>query len=581
MQRRLAAIVSADVQGYSRLMGDDEAATVRTLTAYRDLMVSLIREHGGRVVDSPGDNLLAEFPSVVDALHSAAAIQKALAVRNELLPPGRRMEFRIGINLGDVIAEGERIYGDGVNIAARVQDLAEAGGICISGTTYDQVENKVALHYEFIGEHAAKNIAKPVRAYRVGLSPATETAVKSGQGLTPPGIPSIAVLPFDNMSADPDQEYFSDGIVEDLITDLSKLSGLFVIARNSTFSYKGKAVRVQQVGRELGVRYVLEGSVRKVGDHVRITGQLIDASSGRHLWADRYDRRLDDVFAVQDEITRRIVDALAITLTRGEQQQRERRRTDLPEAYDCLLRGIDYLQRTTSESNIAARRMLEKAVDLDPKFAEAYALLSHTYHRDWTMGWSQERQTLERAFEFAERAIALDDLLPAAYRALATALLWQRAHDKAIIVAQRAVDLAPSDAHSHFILGEVLSWSHPEKAIVPVQKAMRLNPHYPPSYSYTLGHVHFLMRRYDDALAELNRVVSRNPDWLPAHGFLAATYAELGRFEQAQQAMREAERISPAVLAKPFIERLPYEDPTVLARVFDAFRAAGLAPPSQ
>jgi adenylate cyclase len=366
MQRRLAAIVSADVQGYSRLMGEDESATVRTLTEYRELMGTLIREHGGRVVDSPGDNLLAEFPSAVNALHSAAAIQQALAIRNEPLPAARRMQFRIGINLGDVIAEGERIYGDGVNIAARVQDLAEAGGICISGTTYDQVENKVALHYESIGEHAVKNIVRPVRAYRVGPALATEAGTEPGQEPAPPDIPSIAVLPFDNMSDDPGQDYFSDGIVEDLITDLSKVSGLFVIARNSTFSYKGKAVRVRQVGRELGVRYVLEGSVRKIGDRVRITGQLIDAGSGHHLWADRYDRRLDDVFAVQDEITRHIVDALAITLTRAEQQQRERRRTDRPEAYDCFLRGIDDLQRTTHGANLDARRNARKSNRVGP-----------------------------------------------------------------------------------------------------------------------------------------------------------------------------------------------------------------------
>ena len=577
MQRRLAAIVSADVQGYSRLMGEDEAATVRTLTLYREVMAQLIREHSGRVVDAPGDNLLAEFASAVDALQCAAAIQRELATHNAALPPRRRMEFRIGINLGDVISEAERIYGDGVNIAARVQDLSEPGGICISGTIYDQVENKVRLDYQSLGEHTVKNIAKPVRAYRVRVVDIPPAATESIEGLAPPSVPSIAVLPFDNMSADPDQEYFSDGIVEDLITDLAKLSGLFVIARNSTFTYKGKPVRVQQVGRELGVRYVLEGSVRKVGERVRITAQLIDASDGHHLWADRYDRLLHDVFAVQDEITRRIVDALAVTLTRGEEQCRDRQRAAHPEAYDCLLRGLDHMQRTTRKANLKARRMFERAIALDPDYADAHAMLSHTYFRDWSMVWTQDTRSLDHAVESAERATALDDLLPRAHRALGIALLWKKAHERAIAEVRRALALAPGDADSHWNLGEVASWSHPEEAIQPVHRAMRLNPHYPASYLYTLGHAYFLMRRYENASAELRRVIKRNPDWLPAHAFLAATLAELGDIEQARAEALEVRRISPGTSTATVSTRLPYEDPATLARVLDAFRTAGLS----
>jgi adenylate cyclase len=519
----------------------------------------------------------AEFPSAVDALRCAVGVQSALSTRNDSLPARRRMEFRIGINLGDVITEENRIYGDGVNIAARVQDLAAAGGICISGTTYDQVENKVAVDYESLGEHTVKNIAKPVRVYRVGLEPNIASKGEPGDLLAPPSIPSIAVLPFDNMSADPDQDYFSDGIVEDLITDLSKLSGLFVIARNSTFTYKGKPVKVQQVGRELGVRYVLEGSVRKVGDRVRITGQLVDTSNGHHLWADRYDRRLDDVFAVQDEITRNIVDALAIALTGGERLRRERRRTHHPEAYDNLLRGLDYLQRTTRDTNLEAQRVFQRAIDLDPDYAEAYSLLSQAHFRDWSFGWTQDPQTLDHALELVERAIALDDLLPAAHRSLGIVLLWKKEHARAIVEAERAVTLAPNDADGHYVLGEVLSWSRPEQAMVPVERAMRLNPRYPATYLYTLGHVHFLMRRYDDALTALKRLVNRNPDWLPGHAFLSATYAELGRLDEARAEVLETQRISPAMSTETVIARLPYQDSAVLARLLTAFRAAGFS----
>jgi adenylate cyclase len=575
MQRRLAAIVSADVQGYSRLMGEDEAATVRILTAYREVMSALIREHGGRVVDTPGDNLLAEFPSAVEAVQSAIAIQDALGSRNAALAPDRRMEFRIGINLGDVLAEGERIYGDGVNIAARVQDLAEAGGICISGSTYDQVENKLAIVYEFLGEHLVKNIAKPVRAYKLRMPEARGLGTPPQGGLTPPMIPSIAVLPFDNMSTDSAQEYFSDGITEDLITDLSKLPGLFVIARNSTFTYKGKAVKVQQVGRELGVRYVLEGSVRKAGDRVRITGQLVDASTGHHLWADRYDRQLDDVFAVQDEITRNIVDALAVRLTGLAQQSRQRRRTGNVEAYDMLLRGADRLRQTTREANLQARQLFEKAIALDPDYAEAHALLANTHFRDWSMGWSQDVHKLEWAREEAERALSLSDDLPVAHRMLAVVLLWMKQHERALKEAERAVALAPSDADGHWAVAEVLSWWRPAEAIAPIDKAIRLNPYYPPTYLYTKGHAYYLTRCYEDAIRELRRVVSRNPDFLPAHALLSATYAELGRLDDARAEMLETKRISPEISTSTVSTRLPYENSATMTRFIDAVRAAG------
>ena len=408
--RKLAAILSADVQGYSRLMGDDEVATIRTLTTYREVMTSLIEQHHGRVVDSPGDNLLAEFASAVDGVEGAVAIQQELKTRNAGLPPDRQMHYRIGINVGDVVVEGERIYGDGVNIAARLESLADGGGICISEAVHTQVRNKVDLDYAYQGEQQVKNIAEPVRVY--AIQPATENAslrvsvppVSRGRwsplsvtgivlivlgvgyvawqqikhpvgapvplaktaSLPLPDKPSIAVLPFTNMSGDPEQEYFSDGMTEDIITDLSKISGLFVIARNSTFTYKGKLVDVAEVGRVLGVRHVLEGSVRKAGNRVRINVQLIDASTGGHVWAERYDRELEDIFTLQDEITEKIVFALKVTLSAEEQARFQQAPTTSLDAYDAYLRGVALAWRTTPETNSQARQLLEQALVLDP-----------------------------------------------------------------------------------------------------------------------------------------------------------------------------------------------------------------------
>jgi adenylate cyclase len=407
VERRLAAILSADVEGYSRLMGDDEVATVRAITEYRGVIASAVTGHGGRVVDAPGDNVLAEFASVVDAVQCGVDIQRELESRNGELPASRRMRFRIGINLGDVIIEGERLYGDGVNIAARLESLAEGGGICLSGTAYDQIEGKLPFACEFRGEHAVKNIARPVRVYRLRLDPTGSAApAKRGRarlirgaaialgilvllgaagwsgwrwlrtpesaGLPLPDRPSVAVLPFTNLSQDPAQEYFSDGVTEDLITGLSKVSGLFVIARNSSFTYKGKPVKVGDVGRDLGVRYVLEGGVQRSGSRVRITAQLVDAATGYHIWAERYDREASDIFAVQDEVTQQIVRAMAVRLTEGERGRLGRAPTGVLEAYDLVLRGHEERNRTTREGNAEARRLFQKAIDLDPGYAAAY-----------------------------------------------------------------------------------------------------------------------------------------------------------------------------------------------------------------
>jgi adenylate cyclase len=416
-KRKLTAILSADVKGYSRLMGEDEESTVRTITAYREVMTTLIRQHNGKVVDSPGDNLLAEFASVVDAVQCAVAVQKEISARNTELPENRKMQFRIGINLGDVIQEADRRYGDGVNIAARLEGLAEPGGICISKTAFDHIESKLPYGYDFIGDQTVKNIAKPVGAYRVLMDPrvtvkgklkeekptsvkripifvgvvvfivlavavgiwqfymrrpSVEPASVEKMVYQLPDKPSIAVLPFDNLSEDPKQEYFSDGITEEIISSLSKISKLFVIARNSTFTFKGKPVMVKKVAEELGVRYVLEGSVRKAGDKVRITAQLIDALKGHHLWSERYDRNLKDIFAVQDEITKKIITAMQVKLTEGEQARTVAKGTNNLEAYLKCLQANEYLNRANIENDALAKQLAEEAINLDPEYAWAY-----------------------------------------------------------------------------------------------------------------------------------------------------------------------------------------------------------------
>ena len=463
--RKLTAILSADVKGYSRLMRDDEEATVRTITTYREVIGSIVQKHRGKVVDSPGDNILAEFASVVDAVRSAVEIQEELKARNAELPENRRMKFRIGINLGDVIHEKEHIYGDGVNVAARVESLADAGGICVSRSAYDQVKDKLTLGYEYLGGHSVKNIAEPVRVYRVLMDPEAAGKVIGEKRIEPkrglrvalavvivllsvigglliwrtvyppvevsslekmafplPDKPSVAVLPFDNLTGDPQQEYFSDGMTEEIITALSKVPNLFVIARNSTFSYKGNPVKIRQVAEELGVRYVLEGSVRRAGDRVRVTAQLIDAIKGHHLWAERYERELKDTFALQDEITGNILSALAVRLTRGEQATIRRKGTDNLEAQLKALQALWYSQRRTKEGHFRARQLAEEVIALDPEYASAYITLAFCHIREVFFGWSKSRkESLEQALELAQKALSADamkDLLTRIAQAL-------------------------------------------------------------------------------------------------------------------------------------------------------------------
>jgi adenylate cyclase len=581
MERKLTAILSADVKGYSRLMGQDEEATIRTLTAYREVMTTFIGQHAGRVVDSPGDNLLAEFASVVDAVRCAVEIQQELKVRNTALPDQRKMEFRIGINLGDVVIEGERIYGDGVNIAARLESLAEPSGICISGTVYDQIESKLALNYESLGEQPVKNITRPVRAYRVVLEPrlaAIPTPRWEQTSLLPLlDKPSLAVLPFVNMSGDPEQEYFSDGITEDLITDLSRLSGLFVIARNSSFYYKGKTVKVQEVGKELGVRYVLEGSVRRAGDRVRITAQLVDAPTGHHLWAERYDRELHDIFALQDEITQEIVSNLGVEVRQAELERVRRTPTANLTAYDYFLRGWEYQWRLTREMNLQAQQMWEKAIELDPQYAEAYAWLGSAHFLEWAFQWNQDPQVLERVFALAQQALALDNSLPEAHGLLSLAYLWKRQHEQAIAAGERAIALGPNDAMNYLWLAEILNFAgRPEEALGLAEKAMRLDPRNQELYLFQAGTAYFLTARTEEALAAFKRFLTCYPNHLAAHLIMAAIYAGLGQEETAQAEAAEVLRINPQYSLEMWKQTLPTKDPAVGELALALLRKAGL-----
>jgi TolB-like protein len=579
MERKLTAILSADVQGYSRLMGEDEAATIRTLTTYRTVMTTLITQHRGRVVDAPGDNLLAEFASAVDAVQGAVAIQNELQTKNAELADTRRMHYRIGINVGDVVAEGERIYGDGVNIAARVESLAEGGGICISGTVYDHIGNKLSLDYEDLGEQTVKNISKPVRVYRVRLEPKSSAPLTSEVPAVTfllPDKPSIAVLPFTNLSTDPEQEYFSDGMTDDLITDLSKISGLFVIARNSVFTYKGKAVKIEEVGRKLGVRHVLEGSVRKAGNRVRINVQLIDAATGGHVWAERYDRELEDIFALQDEITQKIAFALKVMLTPEEQVRFRQAPTKNLEAYDAYLRGVEQVWRFTAEATARARQLFEQATQLDSQYAAAYAFLGLTYFVEWGFQWNPGPQLLERAFELAQKAVAVDDSLPLAHAILGHVHLWKnRQHEQAIAAAKRALALNPNDAESCARLGEILNLAgRPQDALGLIEKAMRLNPHYPVLYLFFLGHTYYLMERYEEAITALQRAVTLYPS-LPRH-CLAASYSAVGREEEARAAVVGFRHSQPHISLEFLQQMIPYKDPAVLERLLAMLRKAGL-----
>jgi TolB-like protein/Tfp pilus assembly protein PilF len=586
LQRRLAAILAADVAGYSRLMAADESGTFGQLKANRQEVVDpAIAGHDGRIVKLMGDGLLVEFASVVDAVECAAAVQRGMAVRNAPLPGDRRMALRIGVHLGDVIVEEGDIFGDGVNVAARLEGLAEPGGIALSGDVRNAVRGKVELTLEDLGERALKNIETPVRVYRVpavafgvaAAGPARQQPTAAARA-SRPDKPSIAVLPFDNMSDDPEQAYFSDGIAEDLITDLSKISGLFVIARNSAFIYKGRAVDLREVSRELGVRYVLEGSVRKAGKRVRITAQLIDGATGGHLWAERYDREWTDIFAVQDELTQQIVSALRIKLTTDEGCRVHHRGTDDIEAYDFFLRGRDLLQRRTFGGIVQSRPLLEKSIDLDPAFAAAYAGLAFGYALEYVNCWTAaSAQALDTAFRLARQAVALDAAEPQARYAMAMVHLWRREHEPAIQEARTAIELDPNFAPGFSLLGLALHYAgRSEEALGMLERAMQLNPYYPDAYLHFVAQSHFALLRYTDAEAALQRRLVRNPDTDISRVLLAACYGHLGRKDEAGAAWKEALRVNPEYSLEHRQHVLPYKNPADFDRIVEGLRKAGL-----
>jgi adenylate cyclase len=575
-ERKLAAILAADVVGYSRLMSRDEEGTLNRLKAHLgELVEPHIAAHRGRIVKRTGDGLLVDFASAVEAVRCAVAIQAGMADRNRAAEDDRRIDFRIGINLGDVIIEGEDIYGDGVNIAARLEALADPGGIFVSRAVRDSVRDKIGIVLEDLGEKPVKNIPRPVRVFRIGRADGLATALR------PPAVPdkpSIAVLPFANMSGDAEQEYFSDGISEDLITDLSKVSALFVIARNSSFTYKGKTAKVQEIGRELGVRFVLEGSIRKAGNRVRITAQLVDAASGGHLWADRFDRELTDIFATQDEVVQQIVGALAIKLTQGETQQRRRGGTRNVEAYECWLRARELLGRATRESVVQCKIMHRRALEIDPAFAAPHSGLAFAGIADYVNGWTADPAlSLDDAEKSARRGIELDDRLPVGHVALGNVLVWRRRHDDALVQLGRAIELDHNFAQGHALLGMALMYAgRAGECLAPMATAMRLDPHYPNILLHILGQAHFSLGQYETAATHLLERIARNPNTDASRMLLAACYGHLGRTEDARAAWQGLLEVNPGFSMAQRAQVLPYKDSSDFERIVEGLAKAGL-----
>jgi adenylate cyclase len=607
-KRKLSGILSADAVGYSRLMQEDEASTIRNLEDSKRLMSELIQQFKGRVVDAPGDNLLAEFSSVVDATECAVKIQQELKTKNEGLPDNQKMNFRIGVNLGDVVEEADRIYGDGVNIAARLEGLAEPGGICVSRTAFDHVKNKLKIGYEYLGEHRVKNIAEPVRVYRILLEPeaagivigekkpksrkwiwaasgaifliilvigifaiwnynfrpSNEPASVDNMVLPLPDKPSIAVLPFVNMSGDPEQEYFSDGRTEEIITALSKTPKLFVIARTSSFKYKGKKVDIRTVGRELGIRYVLEGSVRKARDKVRITAQLIDVTTEKHLWAERYDRELSDVFAIQDEITLEIIKAMQVKLTMGEQARITGRGTKNLDAFLKALQAKEHWS-LDKKGRTRARQLAMEAISLDPNYGYPYAIVSHTHMLDvWLQSTETPEESMRLANEWVQKALVLDDLDYRIHNILSNLYIMEGKNNEAISSSKRALELCPGGAGAYHNLGVALRFSCKFKEAIPMyKKSLELDPFPPAHFFGNLATAYRAVGRYEDAIEMAEKGLQLNPDDNFIRIDLVFAYTKLGRQKEARDAAKELLRINPKFsldwLSKTIVKMIPEE----------------------
>ncbi|MCW3477186.1 hypothetical protein OL599_21675 [Rhodovastum sp. RN2-1] len=581
--RRLAAVLAADVAGYSRLMGADEEGTLERLKAHRhELVDSKIAEHRGRIVKTTGDGLLVEFQSVVDAVRCAIHVQRDMAARNSNLPADQRIAFRMGINLGDVILDGDDIFGDGVNIAARLEALAEAGGLCLSAGAYDQVRDRVDIAFEDMGEQQVKNIARPVRFYRALLD--KRAAAPALPALPLPEKPSIAVLAFTNMSGDPEQEYFADGIAEDIITALSKSRSLFVIARNSSFTYKGRQAALDEIGRGLGVRYVLEGSVRKAGNRVRVTAQLVEAETGGHLWAERYDRDLADIFAVQDEITASVSVAIQPALERSEQKRAVRKPPDSLDAWESYHRGMWHFAKFAVAENEKARSFFQRAIELDPQFAPAAAALAVTYLNEITLFRPERRAVnIPLALDHAVHAVTIDAADATGHAALARALWISGRHAEGLAKAEIAVSLDPGSAAAHGALGGARLWGgFPRDAIEPLQTAMRLSPFDPltPLWLHFTARARYWSEEYEAAIAVAHQLRQSFPNFRQPYNTLIAALGQVGKVDEARAVMTDAL----ARFGEPFLSlmSLPLNDlrelrPQDRAHLIDGFRKAGFA----
>ncbi len=570
IQQRLAAVLVADVVGYTRLMEVDTEGTVAAWQTVRDGVINpTVSDHSGRIVKLTGDGFLAEFPTVHEAVKCGIAMQEGFAETS--------LEFRIGINLGDIIDDGQDIHGEGVNVAARIEALAEPGGICISGAVYDQVRNRIEATYEDKGERKVKNVTAPVRVYTIQLDGAA-AAVAAMVDQVVADKPSIAVLPFENMSGDPEQEYFSDGMSEDLITDISNISGLFVIARNSSFAFKGKALDVKDIAEQLGVKHILEGSVRKMGAKLRVNAQLIDAASGGHIWAERYDGDLADIFEFQDNIRKQIVSALQVSLTPTDRKLTERRPTNSEVAYDLFLKGRANIYRFTPEHLPEAIKCLEEAIEIDPNFADAYSYLSYCHIRGWFQMWPGFDDTLERANKLAEKGVALDSTSAIALTRLGWIQTYLHRYDQAVANLENAIALAPNNAEVNAYYGQVLNyWGNPEKGLEMLERALSLDTIVPPNWEFYAGHSHLLLRQYDQALTRFNRMVERAPYFTSTYVCLACAYVELDRLDDAREMLKTALEITPQYTLKEVARIYPYRFDEDRNRILDSLRKAGLS----
>jgi TolB-like protein/class 3 adenylate cyclase/Tfp pilus assembly protein PilF len=584
MARKLAAIIAADVVSYSRLMGVDEAETLAALKTHRrDLIDPNIAEHQGRIVKTTGDGLLIEFPSVIEAVQCAVEVQRAMQQRNSDVPADHRIEFRVGINLGDIIIDGDDIYGDGVNVAARLEGLAEANGICVSRVVHDQVRDKLGLGFEDLGERQLKNIARPVRVFRIATPDIGLQTQSANPALVIPAKPSIAVLPFTNMSGDPKQDYFADGVVEDIITALSHFKALFVIARNSSFTYKGRAVDVKLVGRELGVRYMLEGSVRKAANRVRITGQLVDTATGAHLWANRFDGGLGDIFDLQDQVTESIVGAIAPAVEKAEIERARRKPTERLDAYDHYLRGLAKSYQDSSQQACSeALDLFNSAIKLDPDFATAYARAAFCYANAKAFGWiSLTPEKVAEVSRLAQRAVELgrDDAIALADSGWALAYVV-RDLDRGAVLIDRALALNSNVAEAWDCGGWVKNWlGEYELAIKRFTRAIRLSPLDPWVAPMRAGtaHAHFFLSRYDEAASWAAMALQDNPNSQPLLRIGAASNAMAGRLDQAQKAVVRLRQLNPTLRVSNLKSVLgPYRRAEDISRYEEALRRAGL-----